>query len=317
MAMAAADLDRTSIESAYATIKPYIRVTPVLELSGADFGLAPFRLLLKLELTQHAGAFKTRGAFANLLLRSVPPAGVIAASGGNHGAAVAYAAMRLGIRARIFVPTVSSPAKIERIRGYGAELVVTGDRYGDALLASEAAVQETGALAVHAFDQRETMLGTGTVALELLAQQPGTKIDTVLAAVGGGGLLGGMAAYMRGETRLIGVEPEGAPTLTAALRAGSPVDAPTGSIAADSLAPTRVGTLMLPLAQRYVDRVLLVDDDDIRTAQQMLWTATRIVAEPGAATALAALVSRRYVPAPDETVAVVLSGANTTAVKFT
>src|SRR5207247_827599 len=177
-------------------------------------------------------------------------------SGGTRGAAVAYAARRLGIRARIFVPTVSSPAKIQRIRDYCAELVVGGERYADALAASEAWVRESGAAPVHAFDQEETLLGQGTLGRELMAQAP--DLDTVLVAVGGGGLIGGIAAWYAGTTKVIGVEPEGAPTLYKALEAGKPVDAETGSIAADSLAPRRVGALMFPIAQAHVARVVLV-----------------------------------------------------------
>ena len=217
-------IDRAAIERTYHLIAPYIRTTPVLETAGADFGLADFPLTFKLELLQHAGSFKTRGAFANLLTRAIPAAGVTAASGGNHGAAVAYAARRCGVGARIFVPTVSSPAKIARIRAYGAQLVVTGDRYADALAASLAWIAESGALSVHAFDAEETLLGQGTLALELGRQAP--HLDTLLVSVGGGGLIGGIAAWCRGRPRVIGVEPEAAPTLSRALEAGKPVDAP-------------------------------------------------------------------------------------------
>ena len=190
-------IDRPAIETTHALIKAHVRVTPVVELNGTDLGLADFPLTLKLELFQHAGSFKTRGAFTNLLTRAIPAAGVVAASGGNHGAAVAYAAMRLGVRARIFVPTVSSPAKVKRIRGYGADLVVGGDRYADALAASEAWTAQSGALPVHAFDQAETLLGQGTLALELSRQAP--DLDTLLVAVGGGGLIGGIAAWCAGN----------------------------------------------------------------------------------------------------------------------
>src|SRR5437867_6458047 len=219
-------VDRKSIEAVAAVVAPYLRVTPVVELDGADFGLAAFPLALKLELLQHSGSFKARGAFANLLMRLVPPAGVVAASGGNHGAAVAYAAMRRGVRAKIFVPTVSSPAKIQRIRSYGADLVVTGDRYADALAASEAWVARSSALAVHAYDQLETLLGQGTLGRELAAQAG--ALDTLLVSVGGGGLIGGIAGWYAGALKIVGVEPEAAPTLTHALRAGEPVDAPAG-----------------------------------------------------------------------------------------
>src|SRR5215212_3199540 len=219
-------VDRSAIERVHATIARYIRLTPIVETSGADFGLPPFSLTFKLEQLQHAGSFKTRGAFANLLLRHPPKAGVAAASGGNHGAAVAYAAMRLKVPARIFVPTVSSPAKIDRIRSYGADLTVTGERYAEALAASIEWSKDSGAMPVHAFDQVETMMGAGTVALELEQQAP--ELDTVLVAVGGGGLIGGVAAWYGGATRVVGVEPVDAPTLTRALAAGQPVDAPAG-----------------------------------------------------------------------------------------
>ena len=307
-------IDREGIEATYAVIKPYVRVTPVVEVNGADLGLSRSTLMLKLEQLQHSGSFKARGAFANLLMRNIPDAGVVAASGGNHGAAVAYAAMQLGVPATIFVPTVSSPAKIQRIREYGAELVVVGDRYADALAASEAWVTQSGALPVHAFDQVETLLGQGTIGMELAAQAP--ALDTVLVAVGGGGLIGGIAAWYAGTAKIIGVEPEAAPTLTEALRAGRPVDAETGSIAADSLAPRRVGELMFPIARAYVDHVVLVRDAAIRHAQEALWAALRVVVEPGGAAALAGLLSGGYKPALGERVAVLISGGNTTAVDF-
>jgi threonine dehydratase len=307
-------VDRASIEAVWEVIRPHVRLKPTLEVSGADFGLAPFPLTLKLELLQHSGSFKARGAFANLLRRRVPEAGVVAASGGNHGAAVAYAAMRLGVRAKIFVPTVSSPAKVERIRAYGADLAIVGDRYADALAASEAWVDQTGALPVHAYDQTETLLGQGTLGMELAGQAPG--LETVLASVGGGGLIGGVAGWYAGRVRVVGVEPELAPTLSEALKAGRPVDAPAGGIAADSLAPRRVGELMFPIAQAYVARVVLVSDAAIRQAQHALWRTARIVAEPGGAAALAALLSGAYVPAPGERVGVVISGGNSTAVDF-
>jgi threonine dehydratase len=307
-------IDRPAIVAAWDVIAPYVRVTPVVDASGADFGLPAFPLACKLELLQHAGSFKTRGAFANLLLRAVPPAGVVAASGGNHGVAVAYAARRLGVRARIFVPEVSSPAKISRIRAEGADLEIVGERYADALAASRAWAERTGAMEVHAFDAAETLLGPGTLARELAGQAP--ALDTLLVAVGGGGLIGGIASWYRGDVKVIGVEPTEAPTLTDALRAGRPVDAPAGGIAADSLAPRRVGELMFPIARAFVDRVLLVADDAIRAAQQALWHTLRVVAEPGGATAFAALLAGAYVPAPGERVGVVVSGGNTVAVAF-
>lgn len=298
-------IDREGIANVAPVIAPHVRRTPVIDLDG---------VALKLELLQHAGSFKTRGAFTNLLLRDVPSAGVVAASGGNHGAAVAYAAVRLGIPAKIFVPSISSPMKIERIRSYGAELVVGGDRYADALAASEEWIAQSGAMPVHAFDQPETLLGQGTLAMEISEQIP--EADTVLVAVGGGGLIGGIAAWFRGGVKVVAVEPEGAPTLSLALEAGHPVDAPTGGIAADSLAPRRVGELMFPIAQRFVDRVVLVSDEAIAQAQRALWHGATIVAEPGGAAAYAALLSGGYRSAPGERVCIVVSGGNSAAVSL-
>jgi len=303
-------LGRSDIARVHEIIEPYVRRTPVLHTNGRDVGLEPFPLTLKLEFMQHAGSFKARGAFTNLLTRPIPPAGVVAASGGNHGVAVAYAAMRLGIPAKIFVPTVASPAKIARIRACGADVVVTGDRYADALEAAERYVAQSQAMSIHAYDQRETLLGQGTLARELADQVP--DADTVLVAVGGGGLIGGVAAWCADQPpRVIGVEPVGAPTLTEALKAGRPVDAPAGSIAADSLAPKRVGQLGFPIVQQYVERVVLVEDEDIVRAQETLWETFRLLVEPGGAAAFAALLSRQLTPARDEHVVVVLCGANT------
>jgi len=307
-------VNRARISKAHRVVEPHVRRTPVVRARGEDFGLAAGPVDFKLELMQHAGSFKTRGAFLNLLTREVPPAGVAAASGGNHGAAVAYAAMKLGVPAKIFVPGISSPAKRARMREYGADLVVTGERYADALAACDAWVPASGALAVHAFDQAETLLGQGTLGTELEEQSP--DLDTVLVAVGGGGLIGGVAAWYAGAARVVGVEPEGAPTLTKALEAGRPVDAEAGSVAADSLAPRRVGELVYPIAERYVDRVVLVEDAAILAAQEALWRVLRVVAEPGGAAAFAALLSGRYAPAPGERVGLVVSGGNTVAVDF-
>ena len=219
-------IDRDGIARAFEMIRPLIRRTPTIAIDGADCGLGSGSVLLKLELLQHGGSFKARGAFANMRLRPVPAAGVAAASGGNHGVAVAYAARRLERPARIFVPSVASPTKIQRIRAYGADLVVTGERYTDALAECQAWAERSGALHIHAYDQLETLLGQGTVALEL-DEQAG-QLDTLLVAVGGGGLLGGIASWYAGRIRLVGVEPDQAPTLTAALAAGRPVDAPAG-----------------------------------------------------------------------------------------
>ena len=303
-------LDRAGIGAAHALIRPHVRETPVLVVNGRDLALADTPLTLKLELFQHSGSFKARGAFLNLLAREIPPAGVVAASGGNHGAAVAFAARRLGVPARVYVPTVAAAAKVAQIRAYGADLVIGGDRYADALAASEAWSAQSGALPIHAYEQLETLLGQGTVGLELERQAP--AIGTLLVAVGGGGLIGGIAAWYAGRVRLVGVEPDAAPTLTRALAAGRPVDAEAGGIAADSLAPRRVGSLMFPLAQRYVERVVLVSDDSIRDAQGALWTSARVASEPGGAAALAALLSGRYQPAAGERVGVLVCGGNTT-----
>ncbi len=310
-------IDRAGIAAAHELIAPHIRRTPVIEVDPADFSLpSGARLSFKLELFQHTGSFKPRGAFTNLLQRTVPAAGVVAASGGNHGAAVAFAAMRLGVPAKIFVPTVASPSKVQLIKDCGADVVVEGDRYADALASSERWAEESGAMPVHAYDQPGTILGQGTVGTELEEQAP--ALDTLLVAVGGGGLLGGIATWYAGGRmiRLIAVEPQKAPTLTKALAAGRPVDAEAGGIAADSLAPRRVGELMFPLAQRHVEQVLLVSDDSIRAAQEELWRVLRVVAEPGGAAAFAALLSRQYEPGPGERVGVVICGGNTTAVDF-
>jgi threonine dehydratase len=302
-------ITRSDIERVHDVIRPHIRQTPVLHTRGSDIGLEPFPLTFKLEFIQYGGSFKARGAFANLLTRSIPPSGVVAASGGNHGVAVAYAAQCLHIPARIFVPTVASPVKIDRIRSYGADVVITGDRYADALAASEHYVGDSHALPIHAFDQRETLLGQGTLARELAEQVP--DADSLLVAVGGGGLIGGVASWCAEQgPRVVGVEPVGAPTLTEALKAGRPVDAPAGSVAADSLAPRRVGELMFPIAQRHLDGVVLVDDDDILRAQEALWDVFRIVVEPGGAAAFASLLARKYIPQRHEHVVVVLCGGN-------
>jgi threonine dehydratase len=302
------------IRATYDQISPYIRRTPIIEVDGADFGLERISVTLKLESLQHAGSFKARGAFTHLLTRSVPPAGVVAASGGNHGAAVAFAAMRCGVKAKIFVPSVASPAKIQQIQAYGADLVVGGDRYADALAASEICVAQTGAMPIHAYDQVETLLGQGTVGLEF--EQQTDRLDTLLVSVGGGGLIAGIAAWYGGRIRIVGIEPEQAPTLTRALEAGHPVDVDTGGIAADSLAARRVGELVFPIAQRFVDRTVLVTDEAISDAQKSLWRSLRVVAEPGGAAAFAALLSKRYVPQPGERVGVLICGGNTVAVDF-
>jgi threonine dehydratase len=292
---------REEIEAAAARIAGQVRVTPCVALDG---------LVLKLEGLQHSGSFKARGAFNALLSQRVPESGVIAASGGNHGAAVAYAAQALGYPAEIFVPEIASPAKLARIRECGARVTVTGATYAEAFAACEARQRASGALLVHAYDQPATLAGQGTVAREFLTQAP--DLDTLLVAVGGGGLIGGMAAWCAavGGPKVVAVEPEGCATLHAALAAGQPVDVPVSGLAADSLGARRVGALMFPIAQRAVAQSVLVEDGAIKEAQRHLWQQLRVVAEPGGAAALAALLSRRYVPAKGERVGVLICGAN-------
>lgn len=307
-------ISRERIQATERVIRPYIRRTPVLEVDGSEFGLDSIKIVFKLELFQHAGSFKARGAFTNMLTREVPAAGVVAASGGNHGAAVAYAAMTLNKPATIFVPSVASQSKLDRIRGYGAELIIAGDRYNDSLEASKQFTAESGALPIHAYEGDETLMGQGTLGMELEEQDP--KLDSLLVAVGGGGLIGGVAAWYQNTVKIVSVEPTEAPTLHLALNAGEPVDSPAGGIAADSLAPRQVGQQMFPIAQRYVQSSLLVTDEEIIAAQKRLWDAVRIVAEPGGATAFAGLLSGRYQPEPGERVGVIVCGGNTESVKL-
>jgi threonine dehydratase len=301
--------------SAVATrIAPYVRRTPLVWVDGAEFALPGIRIAFKCEYMQHSGSFKARGAFCNMLTRQAPPAGVLAASGGNHGVAVAYAAMRLSIPATIFVPRVASPAKVEQIRAFGARLEIIGERYADALAASLDYAHSSGAMQIHAYDQIETLQGQATVGKEFEEDAP--QLDALLVSVGGGGLIGGIAAWYRGRIDLIGVEPELAPTLTHALNAGHPVDAPAGGIAADSLAPRQVGGLMFPIAQSFVTRTVLVSEEAIRAAQRALWNVMRVVVEPGGAAAFAALQSKVWPAEAGQSVGILLCGANTTAVNF-
>jgi len=307
------EITRERIQATERVIRPYIRRTPILEVDGADFGLDSIKITFKLELFQHAGSFKARGAFTNILTREVPAVGVVAASGGNHGVAVAFAAMKLGKPATIFVPTVASKTKLDRIRHSGAELVIVGDRYADSLEASEAWTVKSGALPIHAYEGDATLLGQGTLGMELEEQAP--ELDSLLVAVGGGGLIGGVASWYQSRVKVIAVEPTEAPTLQNALKAGRPVDSPAGGIAADSLAPRQVGQQMFPIAQKYVHNALLVSDEEIIVAQKKLWEVTRIVAEPGGATAFAGLLSGRYKPEPGERVGVIVCGGNTDVFK--
>jgi threonine dehydratase len=311
---ASTDITRERIQANERVIRPHIRRTPILEVDGADFGLPSITIVFKLELFQYSGSFKARGAFTNILTREVPPVGVVAASGGNHGVAVAFAAMKLGKPATIFIPSVASKAKLDRIRRYGAELVIAGDLYAESLEASETWTTQSGALPIHAYDGTETLLGQGTLGMELEEQEP--RLDSLLVAVGGGGLIGGLASWYQNRVKIVAVEPTEAPTLQRALSAGRPVDSPAGGVAADSLAPRQVGQQMFPIAQRYVQSSLLVSDEEILDAQKRLWQATRIIAEPGGAAAFAGLLSGRYQPERGERVGVIVCGGNTEAVSL-
>ena len=295
------------IDAAAGRIASYVRRTPVLELAAGELGLNAI-LSLKLEFLQHAGSFKARGAFNSLLSQAVPAAGVAAASGGNHGAAVAFAARRLGAGATIFVPEIASPAKIEAIRAFGADVRVGGARYADALVMCERFIAETGALSVHAYDAPATIAGQGTVAREW-NQQCG-DLDTVLVAVGGGGLIAGLAAWWGGRVKVIGVEPVGSRALHAALEAGRPVDVEVASIAADSLGARRAGDLVFEIARAAVERVVLVEDTAIAAAQRQLWRDFRMAVEPGGAAAFSAVVSGAYQARAGERVGVLMCGAN-------
>lgn len=300
--------DHAEIETAARRIAPYVRHTPVIRLSGRELDLAVPVVALKLELLQHAGSFKPRGAFNRLLQAELPAAGAIAASGGNHGAAVAYAAARLGARAEIFVPVRTPAAKCARIESFGARLVRDGATYAEALAASRGRQRETGALEVHAYDHADVLAGQGTVGLEF--EQDAPELTHVLVAAGGGGLIGGVAAWYAGRARVVAVEPAGCPALHDALAAGYPVDAAVGGVAADSLGARRVGELMFPIAQAHVSEAVLVPDDAIRATQKLLWDRLRLVVEPGGATALAALVSGAWRPPEGARPGVVVCGAN-------
>ncbi len=299
---------RQDIEAAARRIASHVRTTPIVALEPDAFGV-PGPLTLKLESLQHAGSFKPRGAYNRILSSDVPAAGVIAASGGNHGVAVAYAARCLGLKAEIFVPEIASPVKIERLRRLGAVVNVVGRAYAEALEACTQRAAETGALDIHAYDHPDVIAGQGTLGREFERQAP--DLDTVLIAVGGGGLIGGAAAWYAGRTRIIGVEPEGAPTLARALDHGAPVDVEVGGIAAESLGARRIGSIMFPIAQRHVERVVLVTDESIRCAQRALWQELRVIAEPGGAAALAALLSAAYRPSAGERIGIVVCGGNT------
>ncbi len=304
-------VDRTTIEAAHRRISAFVRHTPLLRLAAGELELN-LPLVLKLELLQHAGSFKPRGAFNRLLLAreagELPAAGVIAASGGNHGAAVAYAARKLGLTAEIFVPELTPAAKRARIESLGARLVRIGATYAEALAASRARQAETGALEVHAYDHPAVLAGQGTTAREFEADAP--ELTHILVATGGGGLIGGMAAWLAGRVKLVSVEPAACPSLHDALAAGRPVEAAVGGVAADALGARQVGALMFPQAQAFVAEAVLVTDDAIRAAQRLLWDRLRLIAEPGGATALSALTSGAWTPPEGARVGVLVCGAN-------
>lgn len=301
-------ISRTEIQDAGRRIAVHVRRTPVMALEEKAFGIDA-KIFFKLECLQHTGSFKPRGAFNCILSSTIPEAGVIAASGGNHGAAVAYAAQKLGHRAEIFVPTITPAPKVERLKQYGADISITGKNYAEALEASRERAAQTGAVPIHAYDDRRVLAGQGTLGMELEEQI--RSLDSVLIAVGGGGLIGGVAAWYQERVRVISVEPERAPTLHAALAAGKVVDVETSGVAADSLAARRAGELMFPIAQKFVSQALLVTDEQIIAAQKMLWQNLRLIAEPGGATAFAALLAGVYKPrAAGERVGVVLCGSN-------
>ena len=300
-------ISRIEIQNAARRIATHVRRTPVMALEDKAFGIDA-KVFFKLECLQHTGSFKPRGAFNCILSTTIPTAGVIAASGGNHGAAVAYAAHKLSHHAEIFVPVITPPNKVNRLRQYGATINVTGNNYSEALAASGERAAQTGAVSIHAYDDPCVLAGQGTLAMEFEEQVRG--LDSVLIAIGGGGLIGGAAAWYQDRVRVIGVEPERAPTLHNALAAGKVVEVETGGVAADSLGARRAGELMFPIAQKFVSQSLLVTDDQIINAQKILWQSLRLIAEPGGATALAALISGVYKPHAGERVGVVLCGSN-------
>jgi len=300
-------IGRKEVEAAWTLIRPHVRHTPALQLAAGTLGLS-IPLALKLEQLQVSGSFKGRGAFHKLLASKVPAAGIVAASGGNHGAAAAYAARALGHKAEIFVPTIASPAKVARLRAYGAVVHLIGAVYAEARAASEKRAAETGALMVPAYEDPVVFAGAGSVALEFAEQ---AKFDTLLVAVGGGGLIAGCAAAIGAAVKIVSVETEGTPTLHEARRAGQPVDVKISGIAADSLGASRIGVPNFEIARTLVADAVLVSDDSVRAAQRALWDELRLVAEPAGATGLAALMSGVYRPAAGEKVATLVCGANT------
>ena len=295
---------QSQITQAAARIAPYIRRTPVLDVTFPGIGA----VALKLEQLQHTGSFKARGAFNTLLSLPVPDAGVVAASGGNHGAAVAYAARTLGHPAKIFVPEYAGPAKIALIREQGAELEVVSGVYADAAARAQDYAAATGAIQIHPYDAPATVAGQGTLLMEW--QEQGLNVDTVLIAVGGGGLIAGSMAWAMQQVKIVAVEPVLAPTLHDALLHGPDTTVTVGGIAANALGASKIGRIAYDLARAQSLTTVLVTDDAIAQAQTLLWRSLRQLVEPAGATALAALLSGAYQPQPDERVAVLICGAN-------
>jgi threonine dehydratase len=287
----------------------FIRRTPLWQLPGAAFGIECAQVWLKLEQLQVSGSFKARGMYNRLLANRIPASGVIVASGGNAGIATAAAARALGVKCEVFVPTVSSAAKQAKLRELGAEVVVTGAEYAEALQACIARQQQTGALTTHAYDQPEVVAGAGTLAQEI-EEQGGAVPDSVLVSVGGGGLIAGIAAWFEQRSKVVALEPQLAPTLFRAREAGAPVDVAVSGIAADALGAKRIGAIAWDITQQHVQSALLLGDDAIRKAQLTLWKDFKLAVEPAAALGLAALQSGAYRPRGDERVCLVVCGAN-------
>ncbi|QXT41278.1 threonine/serine dehydratase [Gymnodinialimonas ceratoperidinii] len=297
-----------AITAAAPLIAPYIRQTPILTVEANALNLRT-PVTFKLEHTQITGSFKLRGAFFNMLTRDVPDAGIVAASGGNHGAAVAYAATTLGHKSRIFVPaTIAKEEKLRRMRGFGGEVVLTEGSVGACMEEYAAYAESSGALSVHPYDTIPTLTGQGTLARELEAQMG--ELDTVFVATGGGGLIGGVSAWFRDRVKIVSVETEGTNTLEKSMREGPEIDVPARGVAAGSLGGPRLGVDSFALIREFVDEAVVLPDDDVYDAANRMWEATRLIGEPGSAVALAALTSGAYVPEKDERIGVILCGGN-------
>lgn len=307
-------ISKQDIDNAYELIKNHIRKTPVMDVSAADIlqdRNQNNRINFKLELFQHAGCFKPRGAFYSLLSQPTLPKAVAAASGGNHGAAVAYAAHKLGVKANIFVPKAAPKAKVDRIKDFGAEVLLDGDNYAGALANCEQHITRTGAFSIHAYDDITTITGQATVALEWL-QQVG-ELDTIIIATGGGGLLAGMATYIKqvSDVKVVSVEPSLSASMYQAIANGAPTPVTPTSIASDSLGASLAGSHCFTLARQHVDEFICIEDEDILKAQLSLWNDYRIMAELGGATAFAALTSGQYETSTNEKIGVLICGGNT------